>query len=65
MEKWLQGCMIISALQVEDDRSRWPGRSPNFGAFYCNAVEAIAAWAAGQPIRVLNKLGTAGDRHTQ
>lgn len=37
----------------------------NFGAFYCNAVEAIAAWAAGQPIRVLNKLGMAGDGRTR
>lgn len=27
---------------------------PNFEAFYRNAVEAIAAWAAGKPIRVLN-----------
>jgi len=27
---------------------------PNFEAFYRNAVETIAAWASGKPIRVLN-----------
>ncbi|SAI21618.1 2-hydroxyacid dehydrogenase [Bordetella ansorpii] len=27
---------------------------PNFEAFYRSAVEAVAAWAAGSPVRVLN-----------
>lgn len=28
--------------------------APNFRAFYRNAVEAVAAWSAGSPVRVLN-----------